>query len=117
MSSPRLRKHLQQPTGSHAHPPNGAVFVLGKPSDVEFRERPVPQLIKPHEVLIAINCTGICGSDVHYWEHGSIGHFVIKDPMVLDYESAATVVKIGAEVKTLEVGDRVVLEPGYPCRD
>ncbi|GKT97149.1 xylitol dehydrogenase [Colletotrichum tofieldiae] len=84
--------------------------------DVEFAERPVPKLSDPHDVLVAVNYTGICGSDVHYWEHGAIGHFVVKDPMVLGHESAGTVVQVGENVKTLKVGDRIALEPGYPCR-
>jgi D-xylulose reductase len=67
-------------------------------------------------VLVAVNYTGICGSDVHYWVHGAIGHFVVKDPMVLGHESAGTVVEVGSQVKTLQKGDRVALEPGYPCR-
>lgn len=67
-------------------------------------------------MLVAINYTGICGSDVHYWQHGAIGHFVVKDPMVLGHESAGTVVEVGSQVKTLKKGDRIALEPGYPCR-
>ncbi|KAK0731865.1 chaperonin 10-like protein [Lasiosphaeris hirsuta] len=91
-------------------------FILNKPNDVEFVEKPVPTLKSAHDVLVAINYTGICGSDVHYWVHGAIGHFVVKDPMVLGHESAGTVVEVGPDVKTLKVGDRVALEPGYPCR-
>ena len=81
-----------------------------------FEERPVPKLNSAHDVLVAINYTGICGSDVHYWVHGAIGHFVVKDPMVLGHESAGTVVEVGEGVTTLKKGDRVALEPGYPCR-
>ncbi|KAK0630204.1 chaperonin 10-like protein [Bombardia bombarda] len=91
-------------------------FYLNKPNDVEFKDRPVPTLQSPHEVLVAINYTGICGSDVHYWVHGAIGHFVVKEPMVLGHESAGTVIEVGSEVTTLQKGDRVALEPGYPCR-
>ncbi|KAK4246230.1 chaperonin 10-like protein [Corynascus novoguineensis] len=91
-------------------------FVLNKPNDVTFEERPVPKLQHPHDVLVAVNYTGICGSDVHYWLHGAIGHFVVKDPMVLGHESAGTVVEVGSAVKTLKKGDRIALEPGYPCR-
>ncbi|KAK3309486.1 chaperonin 10-like protein [Chaetomium strumarium] len=91
-------------------------FVLNKPNDVTFEERPRPQLQSPHDVLVAVNYTGICGSDVHYWVHGAIGHFVVKDPMVLGHESAGTVVEVGSQVKTLRKGDRIALEPGYPCR-
>jgi len=91
-------------------------FILNKPLDVSFADRPKPALASPHDVLVAVNYTGICGSDVHYWLHGAIGHFVVKDPMVLGHESAGTVVQVGSDVKTLAVGDRVALEPGYPCR-
>lgn len=53
---------------------------------------------------------------MHYWEHGAIGHFVVKDPMVLGHESAGTVVQVGSAVKALVAGDKVAIEPGYPCR-
>lgn len=76
----------------------------------------MPKLQTPHDVLVAVNYTGICGSDVHYWVHGAIGHFVVKDPMVLGHESAGTIVEVGSAVTTLRKGDRVALEPGYPCR-
>ncbi|KAI1361172.1 GroES-like protein [Xylaria arbuscula] len=91
-------------------------FILNKPQDVEFKSRPPPTLQSPHDVLVAINYTGICGSDVHYWVHGAIGHYVVKDPMVLGHESAGTVVEVGSSVSSLQPGDRVALEPGYPCR-
>ncbi|KFH44423.1 D-xylulose reductase A-like protein [Hapsidospora chrysogenum ATCC 11550] len=91
-------------------------FILNKPNDVSFAERPKPSLASPHDVLVAVNYTGICGSDIHYWVHGAIGHYVVKDPMVLGHESAGTVVEVGDKVTSLKPGDRVALEPGYPCR-
>lgn len=91
-------------------------FILNKPLSVSFADRPAPTISSPHDVLVAVNYTGICGSDVHYWLHGAIGHFVVKDPMVLGHESAGTVVQVGESVSSLKVGDRVALEPGYPCR-
>jgi len=91
-------------------------FILNRPHDVTFAERPKPSLASSHDVLVAINYTGICGSDVHYWVHGAIGHFVVKDPMVLGHESAGTVVEVGKDVDSLKAGDRVAIEPGYPCR-
>ncbi|KAI1609549.1 D-xylulose reductase A [Exophiala viscosa] len=91
-------------------------FVLRGIKDVTFEERPVPKLAGPHDVRLQVNYTGICGSDVHYWQHGRIGHFVVKDPMVLGHESAGTVVEVGESVKSLKKGDRVAMEPGVPCR-
>ncbi|GAC1511661.1 MAG: NAD(P)-dependent alcohol dehydrogenase [Ktedonobacteraceae bacterium] len=68
----------------------------------------------PHGVRIAINTVGICGSDVHYYEYGAIGQFVVREPMVLGHEASGTVVECGSAVQHLQVGDRVCMEPGIP---
>jgi L-iditol 2-dehydrogenase len=81
--------------------------------EIEERERPEPA---PDEVLVRVRDVGICGSDVHYYEHGRIGDYVVEDPIVLGHESAGEVVEVGKRVAGLEVGDRVTLEPGVPCR-
>jgi L-iditol 2-dehydrogenase len=80
-----------------------------------LREAPVP---RPglREVLVAIKSVGVCGSDIHYYEHGRIGEFVVEKPIILGHECAGEVVELGPEVRTLKVGDRVALEPGVPCR-
>ncbi|KAL6035786.1 hypothetical protein STEG23_005183, partial [Scotinomys teguina] len=69
------------------------------------------QVIK---VLLRMHSVGICGSDVHYWQHGRIGDFIVKKPMVLGHEAAGTVIKVGEIVKHLKPGDRVAIEPGVP---
>ncbi|KAI9788831.1 MAG: hypothetical protein M1833_002797 [Piccolia ochrophora] len=91
-------------------------FVLESKGKVKFEDRPVPELASPNDVLINIKQTGICGSDVHYWVSGAIGHFVVRSPMVLGHESAGIVSRVGSGVSSLKVGDRVALEPGVPCR-
>ncbi|OAA40585.1 xylitol dehydrogenase [Metarhizium rileyi] len=91
-------------------------FILNKPHQVTYAQRPKPTLSSPHDVIVAVNYTGICGSDVHYWNHGAIGHFVVKEPMVLGHESAGTIIEAGSQVKHLRPGDRVAIEPGYACR-
>ncbi|PGH23803.1 chlorophyll synthesis pathway protein BchC [Polytolypa hystricis UAMH7299] len=91
-------------------------FVLEAVHKVKFEDRPVPTLKNPHDVLVNVKFTGICGSDVHYWQHGSIGPFVVKEPMVLGHESSGIVTEVGPAVTTLKPGDRVALEPGVPCR-
>jgi len=65
-------------------------------------------------VRVQINKVGICGSDVHYWEYGRIGQFIVESPMVLGHECSGTVVEVGSAVKSLKRGDRVALEPGVP---
>ncbi|ODV92420.1 hypothetical protein CANCADRAFT_86620 [Tortispora caseinolytica NRRL Y-17796] len=95
--------------------PENLSFVLESVGKVKFEDRPVP-VPGPKEVLIEVAVTGICGSDVHYYTHGGIGDFIVKEPMVLGHESAGKVVKLGDSVTTLAVGDRVALEPGVPGR-
>jgi L-iditol 2-dehydrogenase len=66
-------------------------------------------------VLVEIAAVGVCGSDVHYYEHGRIGPFVVREPLILGHESAGRVVELGSEASRHAVGDRVTLEPGVPC--
>lgn len=75
-------------------------------------ERPDPG---PFEVLVKVEAIGVCASDIHYYEHGRIGSFVVRDPLILGHEVAGEVVEIGAEVRDLVPGSRVAMEPGVPC--
>ncbi|GMF79904.1 unnamed protein product [Aspergillus oryzae] len=68
------------------------------------------------EVQVAIRATGLCGSDLHYYNHGRNGDFVVREPFCLGHESSGVVTAVGPEVTTLQVGDRVALEVGLPCR-
>lgn len=99
-----------------AHPagPNPAA-VLRAVGDVAVENRPVPRP-EPDQVLVAVEAVGICGSDVHYYEHGRIGDFVLQAPMIIGHESAGTVVAVGDDVDPSRVGHLVALEPGVPCR-
>ncbi|KJH53762.1 putative chlorophyll synthesis pathway protein BchC [Dictyocaulus viviparus] len=89
--------------------------VLFGVKDIRVVQREIP---KPNsnQLLISVHTVGICGSDVHYWTHGSIGKYVVKEPMVLGHETSGTVVGMGCDVSGFKVGDRVALEPGIPCR-
>ena len=60
---------------------------------IEERDRPEPG---PREVLVQVAAVGVCGSDVHYYEHGRIGAFVVEAPLVLGHESSGRVVALGA---------------------
>ena len=91
-------------------------FVLQDIKSVSFEDRNVSPLTDDHEVRIHVQQTGICGSDVHFWQRGRIGDFIVDGPMVLGHESAGVVVETGARVKNVKVGDRVAIEPGVPCR-
>lgn len=79
-----------------------------------FEERDIPTPAAD-EVLVKLDYVGICGSDLHYYESGAIGDYVVKPPFVLGHEPGGTVVEVGERVKRLKVGDRVALEPGKTC--
>ena len=95
---------------------NGAmkVAVMEGVGKMGYTERPIPAP-KENEVLVKLEYVGICGSDMHYYETGAIGNYVVKPPFVLGHEPGGTVVEVGSSVKHLKVGDRVALEPGRTC--
>jgi len=88
--------------------------VLYGIGDLRIEDHPMP-VPGPREVVVQITSVGICGSDVHYYEHGRIGEYVVDAPMVLGHESSGVIVDRGSDARTLPVGQRVAVEPGVPC--
>src|SRR3954470_4735167 len=86
--------------------------VLHGIRDLVIEERRTPSA-DPGEVLVKVSSVGVCGSDVHYYEHGRIGDHVVRAPMVLGHESSGVVVDPGTS--GLAAGQRVAIEPGVPC--
>jgi L-iditol 2-dehydrogenase len=66
--------------------------------------------------LVEVAAVGICGSDVHYYDHGRIGDYVVIEPMVVGHESAGVIVDVGSDVDRGRIGQLVAMEPGVPCR-
>ena len=89
-------------------------LVLEEKGRLSLREFPLSRELGPDDVRIAVNTVGVCGSDVHYYTHGHIGPFVVREPMVLGHEAAGEVIDVGARVRGLAPGDRVCMEPGIP---
>ncbi|GAA5922033.1 NAD(P)-dependent alcohol dehydrogenase [Sporobolomyces koalae] len=108
---PQLGEDLTVPSGK-----TQTAFVVRGIHDVAFEERPLPADPGPDDVVVAPKAITLCGSDTHYIEHGRIGDFVVTCPMVLGHETAAIVTKLGKNVTSLKVGQRVALEPGRSCR-
>ncbi|KAI0839431.1 GroES-like protein [Hypoxylon sp. FL0890] len=79
---------------------------------VDIRRLPDPAA---HEVQVAVQATGICGSDLHYFRHFRNGQIEVREPLTLGHESAGVVVAVPASGSSLKVGDRVALEVGIPC--
>jgi len=89
-------------------------LVLEPDRQLNLRDIQIEESLGPYDVKIAIHTVGVCGSDVHYVQHGRIGRFVVTEPLVLGHEASGTVIEVGREVKHLKVGDRVCMEPGIP---
>ncbi|WP_180900792.1 NAD(P)-dependent alcohol dehydrogenase [Martelella soudanensis] len=89
-------------------------LVLERKGELSLRDFDVPVALGAKDVRIKTHTVGICGSDVHYYTHGKIGHFVVREPMILGHEASGTVVETGSEVTHLKAGDRVCMEPGIP---
>ena len=93
-------------------------LVLEKAHELALREIALPpQPVGPRDVKIRMHTVGVCGSDVHYYQHGGIGPYVVDQPMILGHEASGTVAEVGSEVTHLRPGDRVCMEPGIPQLD
>lgn len=88
--------------------------VMQKPYQISIEEIPVPE-ISSDEVLVKVMAVGICGSDLHYFEHGRIGPYVVEKPIILGHECSGIVAALGKAVTEFKVGDRVAVEPGVTC--
>jgi L-iditol 2-dehydrogenase len=108
------RRHLRHAGRMMAVPETMRVSVLDRPGELVLRERPVP-VPAAGEVLVRVRSVGVCGSDVHYFEHGRIGDFVVRQPLVLGHEVSGVIAAAGPGVDPGRVGSRVAVEPGAAC--
>ncbi|MFW5737586.1 MAG: alcohol dehydrogenase catalytic domain-containing protein, partial [Spirochaetota bacterium] len=89
-------------------------LVLERKGELAIRDINVNEPLGTRDVRVAIRNVGVCGSDVHYYTHGAIGPFVVREPMILGHEASGIVVDVGEDVTDLKPGDRVCMEPGIP---
>jgi len=90
---------------------------LEKTKSLVIKDMDVYPSCGPDDVRIKIINVGICGSDVHYYQHGAIGDYIVKEPMVLGHEASGIIIETGKNVSGLKDGDRVCMEPGIPRVD
>ncbi len=83
-------------------------------NDLRVMEVPVPQP-QDGEVLIRLGAAGICGSDMHYYFHGGVGSFRIREPLTPGHEASGTVSAVGPGVTRVKPGDRVAINPSRWC--
>ena len=88
--------------------------VIHAPKDLRVEQRTVGD-VGPGEVRVRVEAGGICGSDLHYYQHGGFGVVRIKEPMILGHEVAGIIEEIGQDVTGLQVGERVAVSPSRPC--
>lgn len=82
--------------------------------DLRIEEQPIPSP-GPGQVLVRMERGGICGSDLHYYNHGGFGTVRLREPMILGHEVAGTIETLGPDVAGLAAGQRVAASPSRPC--
>ena len=68
-------------------------LVLEKKLELSLRDIAIPTITGDDEVKIKMHTVGICGSDIHYYEHGKIGQWLVKEPMILGHEGSGTIIE------------------------
>lgn len=91
-----------------------ASFLL-RQGELAVREIDIPSL-DADEVLIQVAAVGVCGSDVHYYQHGKIGPYVVDKPLILGHELSGVITAVGSSVDPARIGKRVAVEPQRPCK-
>lgn len=89
-------------------------LVLHAPHDLRT-EPCAPVAPGPGQIRVEIRAGGICGSDLHYFNHGGMAAIRLQEPMVLGHEAAGVVAECGAGVTGLKLGQRVAINPSMPC--
>uniref|UniRef100_C5CZC7 Alcohol dehydrogenase GroES domain protein n=1 Tax=Variovorax paradoxus (strain S110) TaxID=543728 RepID=C5CZC7_VARPS len=89
-------------------------LVIHAPGDLRVEEVPTPEL-GANQLQVRVRCGGICGSDLHYYQHGGFGTVRIQEPMVLGHEVAGVIEAVGPEVSGFSAGQRIAVSPSRPC--
>lgn len=89
-------------------------LVIHAPGDLRIESIETPA-VADGQARIRVRAGGICGSDLHYYQHGGFGTIRIQQPMVLGHEIAGVVEAIAPDVAGLAVGDHVAVSPSRPC--
>lgn len=89
-------------------------IVIHAAKDLRIEERAV-EAPAPGQVAVKLATGGICGSDLHYFNHGGFGTIRLKEPMILGHEVSGHVAALGEGVSGLRVGQLVGVSPSRPC--
>lgn len=89
-------------------------IVIHDAKDLRLEDRSRDAL-RDGQLRIRLAVGGVCGSDLHYYNHGGFGTVRLKQPMILGHEVAGHVAEIGPGVAGFDVGDLVAVSPSRPC--
>jgi L-idonate 5-dehydrogenase len=89
-------------------------IIIHAAKDLRIEEQ-VAETPGPGQVQIKLAVGGICGSDLHYFNHGGFGAIRLREPMVLGHEVSGHVTALGAGVTGLQIGQLVAVSPSRPC--
>lgn len=89
-------------------------LVIHSSGDLRVESYPTPA-VAPGQVRVRIRTGGICGSDLHYYQHGGFGAIRLQQPMVLGHEVAGAIDEVSSDVKHLKIGDRIAVSPSLQC--
>jgi L-idonate 5-dehydrogenase len=90
-------------------------IVIHQARDLRIEERQAGEP-GPGEVQIRLATGGVCGSDLHYYNHGGFGAVRLREPMILGHEVSGRISRLGEGVTDLSIGQLVALSPSRPCR-
>lgn len=88
--------------------------VVHGAGDLRVEER-LPADPEPGEIAVTVTLGGICGSDLHYYQHGRVGDFAVREPMVLGHEVVGHVAALGPGTGGPAPGTPVAIHPATPC--
>ena len=89
-------------------------IVIHEPKDLRIEDCAVDRP-GPGQVRIRLAAGGICGSDLHYYNHGGFGTVRLKEPMILGHEVSGVIEALGEGVDGLREGQLVAVSPSRPC--
>jgi len=90
-------------------------IVCHASKDLRVSPQDEPHTLAPEQLRVRIARGGICGSDLHYYQHGGFGTVRLREPMVLGHEVSAVIDAVGADAGRFKVGQRIAVSPSRPC--
>jgi L-idonate 5-dehydrogenase len=89
-------------------------LVIHSAGDLRVEDVPTPP-VQSQQLRVRVRFGGICGSDLHYFQHGGFGTVRVKEPMVLGHEVAGVIEEVGEGVSGFATGERIAISPSRPC--